>query len=104
MAKNPEESAQNGVSPWAINRWALDRWTSALAIRGIRAYQLVLSPLMGSHCRFHPSCSQYALEAYQRFGVVKGSWLSLKRLAKCHPWHPGGADPLPEKPTQRPAG
>jgi uncharacterized protein len=61
----------------------------------IRLYQWTVSPLLGPRCRFYPSCSQYALEAMLRFGVLAGSWLALKRLARCHPWHPGGFDPLP---------
>jgi len=61
----------------------------------IRIYQWTLSPLLGPRCRFYPSCSQYALEAIGRFGVLKGGWLSLARLARCHPWHAGGFDPVP---------
>jgi putative membrane protein insertion efficiency factor len=63
----------------------------------IRAYQLVLSPLLGPRCRFHPSCSQYALVAIERHGPVKGGWLALRRIARCHPLHPGGEDPVPER-------
>jgi uncharacterized protein len=62
----------------------------------IRVYQLVLSPLLGPRCRFYPTCSCYAQTALQRFGVVKGGWLGLKRIFRCHPWHPGGVDPVPE--------
>jgi uncharacterized protein len=61
----------------------------------IRLYQWTVSPLLGPTCRFHPSCSQYALEAVQRFGVFRGSGLAIARLARCHPWHPGGFDPVP---------
>ncbi|MFT3906683.1 MAG: membrane protein insertion efficiency factor YidD [Steroidobacteraceae bacterium] len=61
----------------------------------IRAYQWLISPWLGPRCRFHPSCSHYALEALERHGSVRGSWLTLKRLARCHPWHPGGFDPVP---------
>lgn len=61
----------------------------------IRAYQLVLSPLMGSQCRFQPTCSHYAIEALQKHGAWRGSWLALKRIGRCHPWHPGGYDPVP---------
>ncbi|TMA55947.1 MAG: membrane protein insertion efficiency factor YidD [Deltaproteobacteria bacterium] len=61
---------------------------------GLRFYRRVLSPLLGPACRFYPSCSSYALAAVEKYGVLKGSGLALLRLAKCHPWHPGGIDPL----------
>lgn len=67
-----------------------------LLIRMIRAYQLVLSPVVGNHCRFYPSCSHYAIEAIARHGALRGGWLALRRLSRCHPWHPGGLDPVPE--------
>ncbi|MFZ0006857.1 MAG: membrane protein insertion efficiency factor YidD [Steroidobacteraceae bacterium] len=66
-----------------------------LAALLIRLYQWTVSPLLGPRCRFYPSCSQYALEALMRFGVLAGGWLAVKRLARCHPWHPGGFDPVP---------
>jgi len=66
-----------------------------LAVFLIRLYQWTLSPLLGPTCRFYPSCSQYALEACTRFGLVKGVGLALARLARCHPFHPGGFDPVP---------
>jgi putative membrane protein insertion efficiency factor len=62
----------------------------------IRVYQLFLSPLLGNHCRFYPSCSQYAREAIERHGVSRGVWLAIRRVLRCHPWHPGGVDPVPE--------
>ncbi|MDH5517027.1 MAG: membrane protein insertion efficiency factor YidD [Gammaproteobacteria bacterium] len=62
----------------------------------IRAYQIVLSPVFGQHCRFTPSCSNYAIEALQKHGILRGSWLASKRLLSCHPWHEGGYDPVPE--------
>ena len=66
-----------------------------LLIGAIRCYQLALSPLLGPRCRFYPSCSQYALEAVSRFGVLRGAYLAARRLARCHPWHAGGYDPVP---------
>ena len=65
----------------------------------LRAYQLLLSPLLGNRCRFHPSCSQYGMDAVRRFGVIKGIWLAIVRLCKCHPFHPGGVDPVPDTPA-----
>lgn len=67
-----------------------------LLIKTIRIYQLVISPLTGPSCRFYPSCSSYAQDAILEYGVLSGSWLALKRLSRCHPWHPGGHDPVPE--------
>ena len=61
----------------------------------IRAYQRFLSPALPPSCRFHPSCSQYALEAVTRYGALRGSWLAARRLARCHPFNPGGFDPVP---------
>ncbi len=61
----------------------------------IRFYQLALSPFFGRSCRFHPSCSEYAVEALRRHGVFRGIRLALRRVARCHPWNPGGFDPVP---------
>jgi uncharacterized protein len=61
----------------------------------IRGYQRFVSPVLPPACRFTPTCSQYAIEAIQRHGAMRGGWLALKRLARCHPWHPGGHDPVP---------
>ena len=63
----------------------------------IRFYQRFISPLMPPACRFTPTCSHYTYEAIDRFGFVKGSWLGLKRIGRCHPFHPGGFDPVPEE-------
>ena len=61
----------------------------------IRFYRYAISPLLGPACRFHPSCSEYAIEALQRHGFLAGIWLATRRVARCHPWHPGGFDPVP---------
>jgi putative membrane protein insertion efficiency factor len=62
----------------------------------VRAYQLLLSPLLGGHCRYYPSCSCYAHEAIGRHGAARGAWLAVRRLARCHPFATGGYDPVPE--------
>ena len=61
----------------------------------VRGYQYALRPMMGANCRFYPSCSDYAMEAIDRHGAAAGSWLAVRRLLKCHPYHPGGFDPVP---------
>ena len=66
----------------------------------IRVYQTILSPFVGQHCRFYPTCSTYAVEAVEKHGAARGLWLSIRRLSRCHPWHEGGVDPVPE-PTKK---
>lgn len=61
----------------------------------IKAYQLAIAPFIGDVCRFYPTCSNYSCEAFIKHGVLKGFWLTLKRILRCHPWHPGGCDPVP---------
>lgn len=61
----------------------------------IRCYRYAISPLLGRHCRFFPTCSQFALEAVAKYGAGKGAWLTLRRLLRCHPWNAGGVDPVP---------
>lgn len=71
----------------------------SLAARGlillVQAYRLVLAPVLGGHCRFSPSCSRYGLEALERHGALRGSWLTARRIARCHPWGGSGHDPVP---------
>jgi uncharacterized protein len=67
----------------------------ALLLFMLRAYQYAIRPLMGANCRFFPSCSEYAREAVERHGAAKGGWLAARRVARCHPYHPGGYDPVP---------
>ena len=71
----------------------LENWTER--------YQYLLSPLLGPSCRFTPSCSVYAIEALRQHGLVRGGWLTIGRLLRCHPWHPGGLDPVPPVKAQR---
>jgi putative membrane protein insertion efficiency factor len=73
----------------------------ALLVAMIRAYSFAISPLLGPHCRFHPTCSAYALEAIEHHGALRGSLLAMRRICRCHPFHPGGADPVPPCPESR---
>ena len=73
----------------------MKRIFSLLLIIPIKIYQIIISPLLGPSCRFTPTCSQYAVEAIQKYGPVKGSWISIKRIIKCHPWGGSGYDPVP---------
>jgi putative membrane protein insertion efficiency factor len=68
---------------------------SRLLLALIRAYRYLLSPWWGRSCRFHPTCSEYAAEAIERHGASRGAWLAVRRIARCHPWHAGGFDPVP---------
>jgi hypothetical protein len=75
------------------------------ALRGaIRTYQLTLRPIIGCNCRFHPHCSDYGMEAVASHGASRGAWLTLRRVLRCNPWHPGGYDPVPPAATGLAAG
>ena len=80
--------------PTTLFGWLLAPLTLIL-IALIRLYQLLISPGLPASCRFAPSCSQYTLDAVRRYGALKGTWLGVRRLVRCHPWHPGGYDPVP---------
>lgn len=70
---------------------------TAVLLALIRLYRLAISPWLGPRCRFEPTCSSYAAEAVERFGPLRGSWLAVRRVARCHPWGASGYDPLPEE-------
>jgi putative membrane protein insertion efficiency factor len=72
-----------------------------LLIGLLRTYRLLISPLYGQVCRYHPSCSAYALDAVTQHGALRGSWLALRRIGRCHPWAAGGYDPVPTRFTWR---
>ncbi len=66
-----------------------------LLVGVVKAYQLILSPMLGQQCRFYPTCSQYAIEAIRKHGAFLGTYFTVRRLLRCHPWHAGGHDPIP---------
>ena len=70
-------------------------WLALPLIGLLQIYKYAISPMLGRSCRFHPSCSEYAIEALERHGPAKGLWLAIRRIGRCHPWHPGGYDPVP---------
>ena len=70
----------------------------ALLRGALRFYQYFVRPWLGQNCRFYPSCSDFALEALDKHGAARGSWLATRRVLRCHPWHPGGYDPVPTPP------
>jgi len=76
-------------------RHGLLRLPARMAVLLIRIYQKMISPWLGPRCRFHPTCSQYCIDALNQHGMVLGLWLGIKRIGKCHPFHPGGYDPVP---------
>lgn len=75
------------------------RW---VLIKLVRGYQYFLSPWVGSNCRFNPTCSNYAIQSIQTHGALKGTWLAIKRIGRCHPWADGGNDPVPPNPRNKP--
>lgn len=72
-------------------------WGARIALSLIGVYRGWISPLLGPHCRYHPTCSAYAMEAISSHGLLRGGWMAMKRVGRCHPWAPGGVDPVPER-------
>jgi putative membrane protein insertion efficiency factor len=77
--------------------WVLVRLPRTAVVLVLRCYRMLVSPMYGDTCRFYPSCSQYALTAVERYGVLRGGWLTVRRLVRCHPWNHGGVDHVPER-------
>ena len=71
------------------------KFLSFLLIIPIKLYQIIISPILGPNCRYHPTCSQYSIEAINKHGPFKGTWLAIKRISSCHPWGGSGHDPVP---------
>lgn len=69
-----------------------------LLIGLVRVYQILISPVLGNNCRYYPSCSAYTIEAMEKWGPLRGIWMGVKRVGRCHPWHEGGVDPVPDPP------
>lgn len=71
------------------------KFLSFLLVIPIKLYQILISPILGPNCRYHPTCSQYSIEAINKYGPFKGTWLAIKRISRCHPWGGSGHDPVP---------
>ena len=88
-------SSAPGSRSWGNPVVRVTHWPRRFVVLLIRGYQRVISPALPASCRFTPSCSQYTLEAVARYGLVRGGWLGARRLMRCHPFNPGGFDPVP---------
>ena len=71
------------------------KFLSFLLVIPIKLYQILISPILGPNCRYHPTCSQYSIEAINKYGPFKGTWIAIKRISSCHPWGGSGHDPVP---------
>jgi putative membrane protein insertion efficiency factor len=99
MSVSPQAPEKSGADPATSKpppRAGKSSVSAAAALAIIGGYQRLISPLLGPRCRFFPSCSTYAGDAIQQFGLARGAWLALRRIARCHPLSAGGADPVPE--------
>ena len=90
------EAINNYSAHWTLTGIQSQRMRT-LVLTLIKGYRMVISPWLGNHCRFTPTCSHYSITAIERFGLLRGGWLALRRIGSCHPWHAGGIDPVPEQ-------
>lgn len=98
MIKRHASSPKRSGSSLGLTERAPEKSVAVIALRGLlRGYRLLVSPLLPRACRFHPSCSQFALDALSEHGAVDGARLVVARVARCHPWNPGGYDPVPPR-------
>lgn len=98
MVESQKPKKQGGLLKRILS---LSKLMKSILLFLIRGYQLVLSPLMGSNCRYYPTCSCYTHEAIEKHGAFKGMWLGIKRISRCHPWAAGGYDPVPENSSDK---
>jgi putative membrane protein insertion efficiency factor len=98
---SPREGASLAGRLCLVVWWFCLRLPARIVVLLLRLYRLVVSPLYGPTCRFYPSCSAYALTAVERHGLVRGGWLAVRRLLRCHPWNPGGVDHVPPRAGDR---
>ena len=77
------------------------KWIYNIAVFPVRLYQWVISPMLGSNCRYQPTCSHYMIDSIYEWGIIKGVWLGLKRIFRCHPWGSSGLDPVPKNPKRK---
>lgn len=94
ITKNREGESKRALNKRDVLR--ISKVTREGLLLLIKSYQLLISPVLGQHCRFYPSCSKYAQIAISQYGIARGLGLFVKRILKCHPWHPGGYDPVPK--------
>lgn len=102
----PEEEGTGGAGPSSSTESAQPTRTSLAALPlllAVRTYQVLISPMLPPSCKYYPSCSEYAVDALRRFGLLKGAWLTLRRLLRCNPWSHGGVDHVPPAEPRAPA-
>jgi len=101
VAQRAGSGKSAGLAVWCNARPGTeDAMYKTLLIKLVRGYQLLISPFLGNNCRYVPSCSTYTIEAMEKWGPWRGLWMGIRRVGRCHPWHEGGYDPVPDPPDQ----